>query len=51
MKAIMLGSNAIALGDRDVVIAGGMESMSKLPHYVYMRKGHGYGHTQLIDSI
>lgn len=51
MKAIMLGSNAIALGDRDVVVAGGMESMSKLPHYLYMRKGHGYGHTQLIDSI
>lgn len=51
MKSMMLGANAIALGDRDVVITGGMESMSKLPHYIYLRKGHSYGHSQVIDSI
>ena len=51
MKAVMLGASAIRLGDRDIVVAGGFESMSKLPHYVYMRKGTGYGHGQLIDSI
>ena len=44
MKAVMLGANAIRLGDRDIVVAGGMESMSKLPHYIYLRKPTGYGH-------
>jgi len=43
MKAVMLGANAIALGDRNVVLAGGMECMSKLPHYIYLRKPTGYG--------
>ena len=51
MKAVIFGSQAIALGDRSIVVAGGMENMSKLPHYVYLRKGTGYGHTQLTDSI
>lgn len=51
MKAVMLGANAIALGDRKVVVAGGMESMSKIPHYIYMRKPVQYGHSQLIDGI
>jgi len=44
MKAVMLGANAIRLGDRDIVVAGGFESMSKLPHYIYLRKPTGYGH-------
>jgi acetyl-CoA C-acetyltransferase len=51
LKAVMLGANAIRLGDRDVVVAGGFESMSKLPHYVYLRRPTGYGHAQMIDSI
>ena len=33
------------------MVAGGMESMSKLPHYIYLRKGQGYGHAQVVDSI
>lgn len=44
MKSVMLGANAIRLGDRDIVVAGGMECMSKLPHYIYLRKPTGYGH-------
>ncbi len=51
MKAVMLGANAIALGDRNVVLAGGMESMSKQPHYVYLRKPTGYGNAQIVDAI
>src|SRR5690606_9554948 len=38
MKAVMHAAQTIALGQADVVIAGGMESMSNIPHYVHMRK-------------
>lgn len=51
MKAVMLGANAIRLGDRDIIVAGGSESMSKLPHYIYLRKPTSYGHAQIVDSI
>ena len=51
MKAVMFASQTIAVGDKDIIVAGGMESMSKLPHYVYMRKPVAYGNTQLTDSI
>ena len=33
MKSIMLGAQAIALGDADIVVSGGMENMSMIPHY------------------
>jgi acetyl-CoA C-acetyltransferase len=39
MKSVMLGAQAIALGDADCVIAGGFESMSNVPHYVTNVKG------------
>ena len=42
MKAVMNAAQAIALGDADVVIAGGMESMSNIPHYVHLRNGHKF---------
>ena len=52
MKAIMLGAQAIMLGDADVVVAGGMESMSNVPFYnAGMRWGHKYGNAQLIDGL
>ena len=51
MKAVMLGSAQIQLGNRDIVLAGGMENMSKIPHYTYLRKPTGYGHGHLIDAI
>lgn len=51
MKSVMLASQAIALGDRKVMLAGGMESMSKIPHYIYMRKPNTYGNYTTIDGI
>ncbi len=52
MKAAMLGSQTIMLGHADVVIAGGMESMSNIPYYVpKARYGYKYGNGQLIDGL
>jgi acetyl-CoA C-acetyltransferase len=52
MKAISMGVQSILLGDADVVIAGGMESMSNVPFYIdSMRWGNKYGDRNLIDGI
>ena len=51
MKAVMQGAQAIALGDADIIVAGGMESMSQIPHYVQMRKGTKFGNAKLIDGL
>ncbi len=51
MKAVMNAAQAIALGDADVVVAGGMESMSNIPHYVHMRTGTKFGPATLIDGM
>lgn len=52
MKAIMFGAQSIMLGQQDVVVAGGMESMSNVPFYVPTgRWGNKYGNTQLIDGL
>ena len=52
MKAIMQGAQSILLGDNEVVVAGGMESMSNVPFYVpAMRWGNKYGNTQIIDGL
>lgn len=51
MKAVMNAAQSIALGDADVVIAGGMESMSNIPHYVYLRKGHKFGPNTMEDGM
>jgi acetyl-CoA C-acetyltransferase len=51
MKTVMLGATAIRAGDRNIVLAGGFESMSKAPHYLFLRKPTGYGHVQAVDSI
>ncbi|MCH2489109.1 MAG: acetyl-CoA C-acyltransferase [Flavobacteriales bacterium] len=51
MKAVMHAAQAIALGDADVVVAGGMESMSNIPHYVHMRNGQKFGPATLIDGM
>jgi len=37
MKSLMIGASQIRNGDRNIVIAGGMENMSKAPHYMYLR--------------
>lgn len=52
MKAISQGAQSIALGDADIVVAGGMESMSNVPFYVEnLRWGNKYGNTSLIDGL
>lgn len=52
MKAIMQGAQSIMLGDNDVVIAGGMESMSQVPFYSEnIRWGNKYGNVSMIDGL
>jgi acetyl-CoA C-acetyltransferase len=51
MKAVMQGAQAIMSGDAEIVIAGGMENMSLIPHYVHMRNGVKFGPTSLVDGM
>ena len=52
MKAVISAAQSIMLGDADVVVAGGMESMSKVPFYSHtMRWGNKYGNVTLEDGI
>jgi acetyl-CoA C-acetyltransferase len=51
MKSIMMAVQAIQLGDAEVVIAGGMENMSRSPHFVQMRSGNKFGSTVLEDIL
>lgn len=52
MKAVAQAAQSILLGDADVVVAGGMESMSNVPFYAdSVRWGNKYGNTQLIDGL
>jgi acetyl-CoA C-acetyltransferase len=51
-KAIMFAAQAIMLGQADVILAGGMESMSNVPYYLdKARFGAKYGHGQMIDGL
>lgn len=51
MKAVMQGAQAIMVGDAEIVVAGGMENMSLIPHYVHMRNGVKFGPTTLVDGM
>jgi acetyl-CoA C-acetyltransferase len=51
MKAVMNAAQTIALGDADIVIAGGMESMSNIPHYLHIRNGHKFGSKNMEDGM
>jgi len=52
MKAIMTGAQSIMLGQNDIVVAGGMESMSNIPYYLMKaRYGYKYGNSELIDGL
>ena len=51
MKAIMLAAQSIALGDTNIVVAGGMENMSSIPHYLHGRQGTKFGPTTLEDGM
>ena len=52
MKAVMLAAQSIALGQNDIVLAGGMESMSNVPYYLdKARNGYRLGHGQITDGL
>ncbi len=51
MKTIMMAAQAIALGDAETIVAGGMENMSLAPHIVPMRTGVKFGGTQMEDVM
>ena len=52
MKAIMIGAQSIKCGDNDIVIAGGMENMSQVPHYLKDgRNGKKLGDMEIIDGL
>lgn len=51
MKAVMLASQAIAIGNIEIAVAGGMENMSLIPHYLYLRTGQKFGPTSMIDGM
>lgn len=52
MKAVMVGAQSIMLGQNDVVVAGGMESMSNIPYYLMKaRTGYKFGNGELLDGL
>jgi acetyl-CoA C-acetyltransferase len=51
MKAIMLAAQTIALGDAEIVVAGGMENMSMIPHYQHARNGSKFGPITMEDGL
>jgi len=51
MKSVMLGAQAIQNGDAEIVVAGGMENMSLIPHYLHLRNGHKLGPTTMVDGM
>jgi acetyl-CoA C-acetyltransferase len=51
-KAVMLAAQSIALGEQDIIVAGGMESMSNVPYYLdKARGGYRLGHGQITDGL
>ncbi|MFP3595592.1 acetyl-CoA C-acyltransferase [Chryseobacterium sp. SIMBA_029] len=51
MKAAMLGAQQIQLGQEHIVVTGGMESMSNVPHHTHLRNGKKLGDTVLTDGL
>ncbi|HNF68245.1 MAG TPA: acetyl-CoA C-acyltransferase [Chitinophagales bacterium] len=52
MKAIMIGAQSIMLGTNDIVVAGGMESMSNVPYYLTKERwGAKLGHSEVVDGV
>jgi acetyl-CoA C-acetyltransferase len=51
MKAIMLAAQTIAVGDADIIVAGGMENMSAIPHYQHARNGSKFGPITMEDGM
>lgn len=51
MKAVMMAAQAIQTGDAEIVVAGGMENMSLIPHYTHLRSGTKFGPATLTDGM
>jgi len=51
MKAVVQATQAIMCGDAEIVVAGGMENMSLIPHYVHMRNGYKFGPATMVDGL
>ncbi|MDH3322232.1 MAG: acetyl-CoA C-acyltransferase, partial [Flavobacteriaceae bacterium] len=51
MKSIAFAAQAIQCGDADIVVAGGMENMSMIPHYMQARKGQKFGDIKIEDGL
>ncbi len=51
MKAIALAAQSIMTGDNDIVVAGGMENMSSVPHYIMARSGQKLGDIKMVDGM
>ena len=51
MKAVMQATQAILAGDANIVVAGGMENMSMIPHYLPIRNGYKFGPATMIDGM
>ena len=51
MKSVMQAAQSIALGDTEIVVAGGMENMSQIPHYFQVRVATKFGPASLIDGM
>ena len=51
MKSVMQAAQSIMLGDASIIVAGGMENMSMIPHYLHLRKGQKFGHANMEDGM
>lgn len=51
MKSVMMAAQSIALDHNSIIVAGGMENMSLIPHYVHLRNGQKFGPTTLLDGM
>ncbi len=51
LRTVALGSQAILLGDSEIVVAGGQESMSQAPHCIHLRGGVKMGDAQILDTM
>ncbi|ADF52919.1 acetyl-CoA C-acyltransferase [Zunongwangia profunda] len=51
MKSVMQAAQSIMLGDSSIVVAGGMENMSMIPHYLHLRKGQKFGPASMEDGM
>lgn len=51
MKAVSMAAQAIKAGDADIIVAGGMENMSQVPHYLQVRNGQKLGNMAMVDGL